>query len=281
VYLAATLALLPVANPVGGNIARLGMQLALPVACLAVRRAATRRSFVLGAAMLAASWSLWPATVSIAHGAEDPSQQRAYFAPLLHYLHHSNRAAGHRLEIPMTREHWESRWVPTSIPLARGWERQTDIHYNTILYHPLSAAAYRTWLDANAVGWVALPDIPLDQGGAAEAALLQHPPSWLRPAWHDTHWRLWQVRHAPPIVSAPATLQHLGESTIALRFLQPGTSLVRVHAAPIWRIARGSGCLTTDSAGWLRVTGRRGLLVLAAGLPGTGRPRRCVAQGLR
>lgn len=277
-YGIATLVLLPIANPVGGNVARLGMQLALPIACLALQQAARRRRLVLVTAALAAAWSLWPPAVSIAHGARDPSQQRAYFAPLLRYLHSTNHRVDRRVEIPMTREHWESRWVAADVPMARGWERQTDVHYNAVLYHRLTATAYRRWLDTNAVGWVALPDVPLDVGGLAEANLLQHPPAWLHRAWHNAHWQVWQVLDTPRIASAPATLRRLGESTIVLHFRHAGTSLVRVHAASLWQVARGAGCISSTSSGWMSVTAQRGSIVLETGPPGTGDSDACSVQ---
>lgn len=278
IYGIATLALLPIANPVGGNIARLGIQLALPIACLALRAAHKRRWLVLVAVAMAGVWSLWTPLTTIAYGAHDPSQQRAYFAPLLRYLHASNRRIDRRVEIPMTREHWESRWVAADVPMARGWERQTDLHYNAVLYHSLTAATYHRWLASNAVGWVALPDVPLDQGGIAEARLLQRRPAWLHPVWHNAHWQVWQVLGTPPIASAPATLQRLGESMMILRFGHPGTSLVRVHAASLWQVARGTGCISSTSSGWMAVTAQRGSIVLVAGPPGTGRSDACESR---
>ncbi len=289
-YLVLALALAPFANPVGGNVARLGWQLALPLALLAfvgrgdaaaARAGARTPAHPVAAALaavLAVAWTVTPVAVSVAHGAKDPSQQQAYFAPLVHYLRRQEGRTTHRLEIPMTRGHWESRWVAATVPLARGWERQTDLQYNAELYHRLSGVAYRRWLDANAVGWVATPDVPLDPGGLAEGRLLEHPPPWLHEVWHNAHWRVWRVRGAVPIVSPPARLARLTTSSIVVRFSRAGTSTVRVHADAFWRIATGHGCLTSASP-WLRLTAHRpGRFVLSPGLPGPGDTDQCPSR---
>ena len=63
-----------------------------------------------------------------------------------------------RTEIPSTYRHWESYFAAAKLPLARGWERQLDIAYNSIFYHSFSPSNYRHWLDENGVRFVALPD---------------------------------------------------------------------------------------------------------------------------
>jgi hypothetical protein len=124
-----------------------------------------------------------------------------------------------------------------------------------VLYKPLTAASYRAWLDANAVGLVALPDVPIDNGGLAEAALLANPPPYLHEVWHDAHWKVWQVADAVPLASGPATLRTLGISSFILDFPTTGTETVRIHADDMWGIAGDSAaCLTTTADGWFEVT---------------------------
>jgi hypothetical protein len=246
-------ALFLVPNPVGSNIDRLGSTLALPAAGYLLLRYGRRLMLALLIVPLL-TWELVPVTTALANSAGDPSSSASYYTGLESFLATRNPAAG-RLEVPFTREHWETVFPAQRFPLARGWERQLDLQYSAMLYKPLTAASYRAWLDANAVGMVALPDVPLDQGGLAEAALLANPPSYLHEVWHDAHWKVWQVADAVPLASGPATLRTLGISSFILDFPAPGTETVRIHADHMWGIAADSAaCLTTTADGWFQVT---------------------------
>jgi hypothetical protein len=108
--------------------------------------------------------------------------------------------------VPFTRDHWESAMLARRFALARGWERQLDRRFNPLFYgRHLDAAAYPRWLRANAVAYVALPDVPMDSAGRAEAALVRRGLPYLQPLWHDEHWWLFRVRDALPLVSGAAT----------------------------------------------------------------------------
>jgi hypothetical protein len=256
-YLLAALAAFVVANPVGGNVARVGKLIALPLAVrfLPFDRTVARRVLAVCAAGAAVVWPSIAFTASIARGAADPSQRPAYYQGLLGFLRTQNATDG-RVEVPMLREHWEALWVARAFPLARGWERQSDMLYNGVLYDPLTPAAYHRWLADNAVTLVALADAPIDYGGRAEARLLARPPSYLRPVWHDRHWRVWQVLGTRPLVSGAATITASTSASLSLRFSRPGTALVRIHANPLWHITFGAGCLGSDD-GWLVASAAR------------------------
>jgi hypothetical protein len=246
------------ANPIGGNIVRLAQLVALPMVwhllpTLRVPRQ-LRRSVVGGAlALLAAAWPAVPAVSSAGHGAGDPSQSASFYTGLVRFLHTQNPAHG-RLEVVFTREHWESFFVAKAFPIARGWERQTDLEVNQALYHPLSAVGYRRWLDDHAVALVALPRAPIDYGGHAEADLLQHPPKYLVPFWHDRNLQVWRVTHARPLVSGAATLLRLGPASVVLRFRKAGQAIVRIRANPMWQLAQGQGCIASTRGGWITVS---------------------------
>lgn len=253
-YAAAAIALVVVPNPIGGNLARFGQLLALPLAWHLLPRLRWRNR---GVSVLliagAAVWPIFPSVTSIGHGAADPSQSRAYYRGLLGFLHTQDPRSG-RLEVVFTREHWESLWVAQAFPLARGWERQTDLGVNAVLYrHSLSAGAYRRWLDDNAVSLVALPNVPIDFGGQAELTLLQRPPSYLVPVWHDANWQVWRVRASQALVTGPATLRTLGAASLALDFTHAGTATVRIRGSGMWSVTRGKGCVSHDQDGWLTV----------------------------
>lgn len=258
---AATYALLAVMafavpNPVGGNVARLAKLLAIPLACyfLNFNRPTIfgrSRLLVLGAAAV-----MWPSEAfasCIVSGAADPSQAPGYYAAVDRYLV-AHRPPGTRVEVPFTREHWEALFVADRVPIARGWERQTDLKYNNVLYHPLSAVRYRTWLAENAVGLVALPRAPKDAGGLAETALLSHRLPYLTPVWQDSNWRVWRVTSPTPIVSGDARLADEDSASLTLRFVRAGTAVVRVRASRLWTASDPASCISHNAIGWLQVT---------------------------
>lgn len=270
-YLVVCLLSFAVANPVGGDVARLGELVALPLVWHLVpstrgRPGAVRVVVVTVFAVAAAAWQLYPAASAASRGATDPSQHRGYYAGLLNFLHRQDPRAG-RVEVVFTREHWEAYWVARDFPIARGWERQTDMRIAGVLYHPLTAARYHRWLARNAVSFVALPDVPIDYGGRAEAALLQHPPAYLRPVYHDAHWQVWRVIGAHPLVTGPARMRSLATASFDLEFRHAGAATVRIHGSDLWQVARGRACVRTDRAGWLVVHARHGgRVALRAGL---------------
>jgi hypothetical protein len=103
-----------------------------------------------------------------------PSTTATFYAPLLDRIDPLARP-GDRVEVPLTRNHWEAAYVAEHVPLARGWHRQLDRKANPLFYgdRPLNAATYLAWLQAEAVRWVALPDAPLDPTAEREVALLR------------------------------------------------------------------------------------------------------------
>lgn len=203
-------------------------------------------------------------------GGSDPSASSEYHRPLLDYLASTGREG--RIEVVPMRRHWEAYHLAAELPLARGWERQTDRRLNPLFYEDdLTAGTYRDWLTDNAVRWVALPDVDLDAAGLDEAALLASPPSYLRPVWSDAHWQVWEVVGASELVSGPGRLVAWGSASIVVEADAPGTLLVREHASPSWRVVDGtaSGACIRDGSDWLRVdVAAAGTVVLAHRLLG-------------
>ena len=256
-----------VPTPVGANINRVAELAALPAACWLLSRKDKQRRRFLGLVLVPAMlWTLIPVGSAIAHGAGDPTRQVAYYSGLLTYLRTQDPIAG-RLEIPLTRGHWESSFVAPAFPLARGWERQTDRGDNLALYQPLTAASYNAWLVDSGVALVALPDGPLDYGGQAEAALLADPPPYLQLVFQDSHWRLWRVMGAPPLVTGAARMTKLGPASFEVQFTRPGTADVRLRASGLWQVSSGKACLGATATGWLTVTSAQpGLVAVRARL---------------
>ena len=270
-YLLVDLVVFIVPDPVGGNIARLGKLVAGPLACVLVRSAhgpwrRTRTAALAGLTVATVVWPALVATSSMARDATDPSRSEQFYRGLDHYLA-AHRATASRIEIPFTREHWESYYVARRFPIARGWERQSDLLYNAVLYRRLTPQRYHHWLTHNAITLVALPRAQLDVGGRPEARLLRHPPGYLTPVYHDAHWQVWRVRHATPLVTGAATLVRQGAAGLVLRFARPGIAIVRVRASALWTTGQPGACVGATRDGWLAVhDSRAGVLDLQTAL---------------
>ncbi len=252
-YLAFDILAFLVPNPIGGNVARLAKMVLVPLACYFLSSRNARS--LLSAALVVLVGIVKPATeftTALRASALDPTHNASYYTGLLGYLGHQPNPPG-RLEIPFTKGHWEAYFVARQYPIARGWERQSDLQYNNVLYHPLTATSYRRWLDDNAVDIVALPRAPIDYGGMAEATLLQHPPGYLIPAWHNANWQVWRVAHPTPLVTGAATLADEDASSLTLQFQHAGSAIVRMRASKLWSSDQPDGCVGATRQGWLVV----------------------------
>lgn len=239
-------------SPLGGNIARLGDCLAVPLAACVLW---PRRRWLLAVVSVPLAFVQWlPAWGAIVTNGRDASTHEAYYQPLVAFLATHASPLG-RVEIVPTRLHWESAYVAPFAPLARGWERQLDTADNPLFYddEALSATSYHGWLLDNGVRFVAVPDAPLDYAAAAEARLVGRGLSYLRVAWHNAHWRVYEVAGSPGIVSGPATLVRLDGGQIDLNASAAGKISVRVRYSPRWSLTSGAGCVREADGGWTAV----------------------------
>jgi hypothetical protein len=248
VYALATVAVYLIPTPIGSNIARMGTFAALPLTALVWWG---RRPRVLALVFLPLLYMAWSPAFRDGIAADlDHTTSTAYYAPLLGFLHRQASALGaapFRTEIPFTQFHWESYVVASRFSLARGWERQLDIHDNPIFYGAsLTPATYDRWLHDNAVRFVAISDADPDYSARAEVKLINRGLPYLHLVFHSRHWRVYQVHAATPIVQGPATLQSLGPGSLTLRAHRPGTVVVHLRFTPYWALARGSGCVAPD-----------------------------------
>ena len=155
----------------------------------------THRRWLLAAAVVPLVCLQWsPAFATFTTNRNDPSTHAAYFSPLLGFLARHAEPAG-RVEIVPTRLHWEAAYAAPFVPLARGWERQLDTADNPLFYDDelLNPASYHSWLVANGVRYVALPDAPLDYAATKESRLLEAGVPGLTLAWHSSNWRVFEV----------------------------------------------------------------------------------------
>jgi hypothetical protein len=236
-----------VPSALGGNVSRLGQYVAGPLlACVLLPR---RRLVLAVLAIPLLIWQWFPAVDGIAFAHTDPSTRASYYAPLVSYLGAQSATIG-RVEIPSTYRHWEAAYVAPHVALARGWERQLDIAYNPIFYsEPLTADSYHSWLHANGVKFVALPDARLDDSSLAERSLITSGLPYLQQVWHDAHWRVWRVDDFTGLVDGPATLQAMSPDRVTLDVTGSDAVVVRVHATRHWAVHPG-GCADSTADGW-------------------------------
>jgi hypothetical protein len=286
VYLLVCTAFLLVATPMGSNVERYGVLLAGPLLICAVAsdRAARRTAggggstvaperAALGSspalAVLAfvvwAVWAGWGPVRETLAVAGSPATNGAYYAPVERFLDAHARGPV-RLEVPLTRTHWETAELAPRVSLARGWEKQLDERYNGVLLSPgLNATGYERWLHQQAVSYVALPAVQLDPSSAREGELIRAGLPYLRRVYSSRHWRIYAVGAPTPLASGPGRVTELGHDSLSLQVDAPGSLLVRVRYTSYWTVTSGVGCVQRGAGGWTLVNAaRRGPLRLRA-----------------
>jgi hypothetical protein len=251
IYLGLTIAFACFHTPVGANAARLGALFGGPVLALVL---AGRRPLVLALISVPVLYWQWVAPIrDVSDALGDPSIHAAYFAPLTDELDRLDPGPV-RIEIPPTRNRWESAYVAPTHPLARGWLRQLESEdFALFTGGNLTSASYRGWLNEHAISFVALPDVRFDYLAKDEAALVGAGLPYLKQVWRGSHWILYRVRGSTPLVTpAGARLERLGPADLALNVSRPGDYLVRVHYTPYWSIREGDACVARDGD-WTRV----------------------------
>jgi hypothetical protein len=286
VYLLACLFFLLVSTPMGSNVERYGVLLAGPllICAVATSRSARREAGAGGSTGAAerrgldsslalpvlafivwAVWAGWGPVRETLAVAGSPATNGAYYAPVERFLD-AHATGPVRIEVPLTRTHWETAELAPRVSLARGWEKQLDERYNRVLLSPgLSAASYERWLHQQAVSYVALPAVQLDPSSAREGDLIRAGLPYLRLVYSSRHWRIYAVRAPTPLLSGPGRVTELGHDTLSLQVDAPGSVLVRVRWTPYWTVTSGAGCVQRGVGGWTRVdAARRGPLQLRA-----------------
>ncbi len=249
-YLLVCFACLLVPSPIGSNIERYGVLLAAPLLL-----AARPRPGAAGWLALAAigTWVLWGPVRETAAVAGSPAADASYYAPLERFL--DGVAGGPvRVEVPLTRSHWEAALLAPKVSIARGWEKQLDERYDGVLLRRrLTAAGYHRWLQRQAVAYVALPDVPLDPSSAEEGRLIRAGLPYLHPVFASRHWRVFAVQRAVPLLSGDARLLALGHDKFTLRARAAGPVEVRVHDTRYWTLTAGRGCVGGGPEGFTEV----------------------------
>ncbi|WP_433262956.1 hypothetical protein ACQPWR_24660 [Micromonospora vinacea] len=235
-------------SPIGSNALRLPMLFALPVLA---GYAALPGPWLAG--LLAATvWWQSPVMLSDVTRAGAPESAASFYQPLVAEL--DRRQPAGRVEVVPLRDHWESAYLPPTVPLARGWERQVDSDRNALFYDgSLNAQTYEQWLRHEAVTYVVLaPDAPADRWGRDEAALIRGGLPYLREVWQDPTWRMYAVVDPTPLVGAPGELVAAERGAVRLT-ATPGDVPVRVRWSRWLTLDGPDGCLRPGADGWTEV----------------------------
>ncbi len=271
-YLAAIVACYIVPNPVGSNIARLGVLVAGPVL---LTRTSVPRSVPIRATLIAmVAWQIFGPVTETVKSFATPSRASIY-APLVDQLALRGAESG-RVEIVPTATRWEVARVAPRFALARGWESQLDRQRNPMFYGGarLDGATYDRWLHANAVRFVVLPSMPLERWGRKEAGLVRGGLPYLRQVWREGPWTLFGVTNARSLTRGPAVRARLTHDAVSFVATGAGDVVARVRYTPRWRVTVGHACVGPAAAGLtsVRVTAP-GPVVLSATLAGAERCR--------
>jgi hypothetical protein len=277
-YGAALAAAFLIQSPMGGNATRMGALLLGPALAFGLWRRQRFALILLVPVLVYWQWS--PVVRDLEEVRAQPSVDAGYYAPLRDFLRGTPRHRAYRVEVLPVAHHWESAHVPGGIYIARGWERQLDRKLNPLFYDDtrLTGLEYRSWLDHLGVGYVAVPDAPLDYAARAEKRLIKRgPPRYLERVYRSANWTVYKVRDPAPLAIG-GELVKLTPEGFVVDAEAPGTVLVRVHWTPYWSIERGSGCVGPAPAGYT---------MLDAGTPGRFRvgvdfsPLRAINGGAR
>jgi hypothetical protein len=256
VYAAVLAAAFLINSPMGGNATRMGSLLLGPALAFGLWR---RQRFTLRRQRFALAllvpvlvyWQWSPVIRDLEDVHAQPSVQSGYYAPVRDFLRGQPNRTAYRVEVLPAEHHWESAYVPRGIYIARGWERQLDRKLNPIFYEDeLVWGEYRNWLDELGVGFVAVPDAPLDYAAEQEALLIAREPPYLERVFTSPDWTVYRVRDPAPIAVGAGELVKLTPEGFVVDANAPGTVLVKVHWTPYWSIEQGTGCVEQSPGGY-------------------------------
>ena len=248
-------------TPMGGNANRLGVLLVgslfLCAAWPIAERGWSRRTAAIAVLLpLLALWQFYPMVRDLELVHQEPAVAASFYAPIERALSPLLAREPARVEVLPVASHWESARLAPAIPLARGWERQTDRRLNPLFYRDrLGTRQYRRWLDSLAVGYVAVPeDTELDYAAEAEAGLISTGPRYLRELPPVPGWRLYRVVGAAPLVERPARITGFSADGFEVSVPRAGSFKVRVRWTPYWQVVAGTGCVSQTADGWTRLS---------------------------
>lgn len=252
-YGVAIVAVYLVPSGLGDNVARL-RYIAVPLALLVVGLRHWRPlPPTLAVVGLALAWNVTPLAAGLVNYESDPTARATVWRAPLAYLH-SHLRPGYRVEAVDTIEHWPAFYLAESgIPLVRGWFRQDDFPFNSLLYRRLRPAPYRRWLRGLGVAYVVLTRTAPDYSSRQEAALVRSGRAGLQRVWTSPEVSIYAVPRPRPIVTGPGQpeLLALHESRLIVRVRRRGTYRVAVRWSPYWHSS--TACLARTRDGMIRL----------------------------
>ena len=264
VYAAALVAAFLLDTPMGGNLNRMGALLIGPlVACAAWTE---RRLPLLFLTPFLILFQLVPVIRDLRIVSGEEVVKASFYEPVLRFLQPRLSRDPGRVEVLPLDSHWESAYLTPDLPLARGWERQSDRVLNSLFYEgTLSATRYRAWLNELAVHYVAVPSAALDYSAEAEAELIGRRLGFLEKAFQSPDWTVFRVIDPKPLIDPPASLLALGTDSFVVQSASSGDFRVAIRWTPYWTVESGSGCVSELSDGFLRASFERpGRMVVKA-----------------
>jgi hypothetical protein len=257
IYAVACLAAFAIPSGLGENVGRFRF-VAIPIAVLALslRRWQPLVPAVVALA-LATSWNLTPLAYSFVRSSTDPSSQAAYWQPVVRYLHRQ-LPPSYRVEAVDTAGHWPAVYLARAdVPIVRGWFRQDDFPQNRILYKPLSASAYVSWLRRMGVAYVVLTDAPADYSSKSEAALLRAGSSGLATVLRTRHATVYAVPHPVSMLTGPGRPRVLAlrAASVTVSLSRPGRYRLALRYSPYW--TSPGVCVAERPDGMVELAARR------------------------
>jgi hypothetical protein len=234
-------------NGVGTNFDRFTW-LCLPVAVIATAQVRPRGAALTAGAALACT------VAGSAHDlyvAAKPMSSETYLRGLIAELDRTPGVTAYRLEVVPDGTHVAAYALLNHAMLARGYETQTDNALDPVLISPhLTAAAYRRWLNTNAVGYVALDRVTLKHSPEDRLVRSEHLP-FLRLVWSDAHWQLFRVTAPAPIIAPPARITDADQAELVITTPRAGDLPIRVHWSRFLEVEGPDGArLRPNRSGW-------------------------------
>ncbi|MCW2540700.1 MAG: hypothetical protein JWN95_2425 [Frankiales bacterium] len=218
------------ATPVGSNANRLSMLFALPVVATFIQ---WRSRWLTALALIGVLAVQLPLNTGDVASLGKASGYSGYYNPVIQAIRAQPLLTG-RVEVPDLEGHWDAVYLARGVPLARGWLRQTDVRLNDdVFYRQLpNINSYRTFLNANAVEYVAVPDAKLTKFGKPEYELIKSGLPYLSPIWRNQHWTLYKVIGFNSLVDHPSTVRSMTPNAIVLAVPKQTSVLVRLRWHP-------------------------------------------------
>jgi hypothetical protein len=233
-------------TPVGSNATRLSLLFALPIVASFIH---WRNRVLTVAALVGVLLLQMPVGISTIASTGRDSGYSSYYSPVIDAIHARGRLTG-RVEVPEMAGHWDSVYLARSVPLARGWLRQTDVRLNDAVFYKQKPTiqSYRSFLTDNAIQYVAVPDAELTGFGDEEIDLIATDLPYLIPVWHNAHWTMYEVSPFYPLVDSPARVLSQSPNAIVVAATAHQRLRIRLRWYP-WLGLESSdkgGCIAKD-----------------------------------